>query len=150
MAEKLAQRARVFASRPALGTFVVMFVIINVAYFAYGVGFAIIKWTRTATSVACPWPYPEAKVYDPQGFYEENGQPGPYSVGIWSTWMSAQPDGRPDVELGADSDRCAPHESRMAETAQRRHHRSLARARVRLRRAPVQAGLAGGRRDAVG
>ena len=27
---------------------------------------------------------------------------GPYSVGIWSTWMSAQPDGRPDVQLGAD------------------------------------------------
>ena len=81
VAEKLAQRARIFPSRPALGMFVVMFVIINIAYFAYGTGFAIIKWTRTATSVACPWPYPEAKVYDPQGFYEKNGQPGPYSVG---------------------------------------------------------------------
>ena len=100
VAEKLAQRARIFASRPALGMFVVMFVIINIAYFAYGTGFAIIKWTKTATSVACPWPYPEAKVYDPQGFYEENGQPGPYSVGIWSTWMSMQPDGRPDVRAG--------------------------------------------------
>ena len=82
VAEKLAQRARIFASRPALGMFVVMFVIINLAYFAYGTGFAIIKWTKTATSVACPWPYPEAKAYDPQGFYVENGQPGPYSVGI--------------------------------------------------------------------
>jgi hypothetical protein len=108
VAEKLAQRARIFASRPALGMFVVMFVIINLAYFAYGTGFAIIKWTRTATSVACPWPYPEAKVYDPQGFYEKNGQPGPYSAGIWSTWMSMQPGGRPDVELGATSNRCAP------------------------------------------
>ena len=108
VAEKLAQRARIFVSRPALGIFMVMFVIINIAYFAYGTGFAIIKWTRTATSVACPWPYPEAKVYDPQGFYEENGQPGPYSVGIWSTWMSMEPDGRPDVQLGAESDRCAP------------------------------------------
>ena len=102
VAEKLAQRRGSSPARPALGMFVVMFVIINLAYFAYGTGFAIIKWTRTATSVACPWPYPEAKVYDPQGFYEKNGQPGPYSVGIWSTWMSAQPDGRPDVELGAD------------------------------------------------
>ncbi|MDH6194537.1 hypothetical protein M2272_001166 [Mycobacterium frederiksbergense] len=107
VAEKLAQRARLFAGRPALGMFVVMFVVINLAYFAYGTGFAIIKWTRTATSVACPWPYPEAKVYDPQGFYEENGQPGPYSSGIWSTWMSMQAGGRPDVELGARSDRCA-------------------------------------------
>jgi hypothetical protein len=108
VAEKLARRARILPSRPALGMFVVMFVIINLAYFAYGTGFAIIKWTRAATSVACPWPYPEAKIYDPQGFYEKNGQPGPYSVGIWSTWMSAQPDGRPAVQLGAESQRCAP------------------------------------------
>jgi hypothetical protein len=64
----------------------------NAAYFfAYGGWFTAIKWTRTATSVACPWPYPEAKVYDPQGFYEKNGQPGPYAVGIWSTWMTGQP-----------------------------------------------------------
>ncbi len=32
---------------------------------------------REATSVACPFPYPEAKVYDPQGLYEKAGQPGP-------------------------------------------------------------------------
>ena len=94
----------------AIVFFVVMFVILNVAYFAYGTGFAIIKWTRTATSVACPWPYPEAKVYDPQGFYEKNGQPAPYSVGLWSTWMSAQPNGRPEVQPPADGGRCAPRQ----------------------------------------
>ncbi|MGY5190310.1 UNVERIFIED_CONTAM: spirocyclase, AveC family, partial [Bacillus amyloliquefaciens DSM 7 = ATCC 23350] len=94
--------------RPRLGTFIVMFVIINIAYLCYGGLFAIVKATKISTSVACPWPYPEVKIYDPQGFYEENGQPGPYSVGIMSTWMSGQPDGRPDVELGAKSDRCAP------------------------------------------
>ena len=38
---------------------------------------------------------PEAKVYDPQGFYEKAGQPGPYFAGIWSGWQSGQPDGRP-------------------------------------------------------
>jgi hypothetical protein len=108
VAEKLARRARIFPSRPTLGMFVVMFVIINLAYFAYGTGFAIIKWTRTATSVACPWPYPEAKVYDPQGFYEQNGQVGPYFEGKWATWQSAQPNGRPTVQLGSVSDRCAP------------------------------------------
>jgi hypothetical protein len=108
VAEKLAQRVRVFAGRPTLGMFVVMLVIINVAYFGYGLSFAIVKWTRTATSVACPWPYPEAKVYDPQGFYEKNGQPGPYSVGIWSTWMSGQPHGRPHVQPPADGGRCGP------------------------------------------
>jgi hypothetical protein len=108
VAEKLAQRARIFPGRPVLGMFAVMFVIINIAYFCYGFGFQLIKISGAATSVACPWPYPEAKVYDPQGVYEKNGQPGPYSVGIWSTWMSGQPHGRPDVSLPADGGRCAP------------------------------------------
>ena len=42
----------------------------------------------------------------PQGFLEENGQKGPYSPGIWSTYMSGQPDGRPTVTLGSKSKRC--------------------------------------------
>ena len=97
-AEKLAQRVRwrVFRNRPALATFVVMFAILNVAYLAYGLGFAVIRWTKTATSVACPYPYPEAKVYDPNGFYAKAGQPKPYFPGIWSGRESAQ-SGRPDV-----------------------------------------------------
>ncbi|MCZ8381937.1 spirocyclase AveC family protein [Mycobacterium sp. CPCC 205372] len=98
VAEKLAARARFFPAKPVLGTFVVMFAIINVSYFAYGAWFAVIKASGAATAVACPWPYPEAKVYDPQGYYEKEGARGPFSVGIWSTWMSGQPDGRPDVE----------------------------------------------------
>jgi hypothetical protein len=97
VAEKLAAKAKIFPTRPVLGTFLVMFAIINVSYFAYGTWFAVIKASGQATAVACPWPYPEAKVYDPQGYYEKEGAQGPYSVGIWSTWMSGQPDGRPDV-----------------------------------------------------
>jgi hypothetical protein len=104
-AEKLARRVRFFRTRPALGTFLVMFVIINVAYFAYGAGFALIRATKSATSVACPWPFPESKVYDPNGFYEENGQPGPYFPGIWAGWESAQ-SGRPDAAPPADGGRC--------------------------------------------
>ena len=85
----------------------VMFLVINAAYFfLYGGGFAMIRWSHQATSVACPYPFPEAKVYDPNGFYEESGQPGPYFEGIWSGWQSAQPDGRPDVEPPADGGRC--------------------------------------------
>ncbi len=76
VAEKLAQRVRLFPSRPALGSFLVMCVIVNVAYLMYGAAFTAIKWSKTATSVACPWPYPDAKVFDPQGFYEKNGQQG--------------------------------------------------------------------------
>ncbi|HZQ84380.1 MAG TPA: spirocyclase AveC family protein [Acidimicrobiales bacterium] len=104
-AERLAQRARLFRGRPALGTFAVMFAVINVAYFfAYGGGYTVIKWTKTATSVACPWPFPEAKVYDPNGFYAKQGTPGPYSPGIWAGWESGQ-GGRPDM-AAATSGRC--------------------------------------------
>jgi Spirocyclase AveC-like len=104
-AEKLAQRVRVFRTRPALGTFLVMFAIVNVAYVGYGAGFAIIRASKAATSVACPWPFPEAKVYDPNGFYEEAGQPGPFFPGIWAGWPSAQT-GRPDVAPPEDGGRC--------------------------------------------
>lgn len=105
VAEKLAQRARILTRRPALATFVVMFALLNVAYLLYGLGFATIRWSRTATSVACPYPYPEAKVYDPQGFYAKAGQPGPYFPGIWSGWESLQSE-RPDTSTAADG-RCA-------------------------------------------
>ncbi len=105
-AEKLALRIRAFRTRPALGTFVVMFLIINVAYAFYGAGYVLMKDTKVATSVACPWPFPEAKVYDPDGFYEQNGQPGPYSAGIWSGWESGQPNGRPHVTPPAHGGRC--------------------------------------------
>ena len=105
-AEKLAQRVRAFRSRPALGAFVVMFAVINVGYFVYGAGFGAIRATKAATSVACPYPFREAKVYDPNGFYERAGEPGPYFEGIWSGWQSFQANGRPDVEPPADDARC--------------------------------------------
>jgi Spirocyclase AveC-like len=104
-AERLAQRIRPLRGRPALATFLVMFAIVNVAYFAYGGGFAIIRASKAATSVACPWPYPEAKVYDPNGFYEEAGQPGPFFPGNWAGWPSVQ-SGRPDVAPPAGGGRC--------------------------------------------
>jgi hypothetical protein len=107
VAEKLAQRLPLSRTRPALATFVVIFGILNVAYLAYGLGFATIRWTKSATSVACPYPYPEAKVYDPNGFYAKAGQPGPYFEGRWNRWMSMQPDGRPDVTTNPDG-RCSP------------------------------------------
>jgi hypothetical protein len=104
-AEKLAHRIRAFRPYPALGTFLVMFAIVNVAYFAYGAGFAVIRASKAATSVACPWLYPEAKVYDPNAFYEQAGQPGPFFPGIWAGWPSGQ-SGRPDVDPPPDGGRC--------------------------------------------
>ena len=97
VAEKLAAKAKLFPTKPVLSTFLVMFAIINVSYFAYGGWFWAIKASGLATSVACPWPYPEAKVYDPQGYYEKAGAEGPFSVGKWATWQYGLPNGRPDV-----------------------------------------------------
>jgi hypothetical protein len=106
-AEKLGQRIRAFRTRPMLGTLVAMFVIVNVAYLCYGGAFVLMRDTKMSTSVACPWPFPEAKVYDPNGLYEENGEIGPYSAGIWSGWPSGQLSGRPHVVLSEKGDRCA-------------------------------------------
>jgi hypothetical protein len=106
-AEKLAQRVRAFHGRPALGTFIVMFAVLNVAYVGYGAAYGIVRATGSATSVACPWPYPEAKVYDPQGLYQKAGQPGPYFAGNWAGWESAQ-SGRPNVDPPSNGGRCSP------------------------------------------
>src|SRR6201996_6669267 len=99
VAERLARRANTFPSRPVLGSFVVMLVGVNLAFMAYGVVYtAATRWSGAATSIVCPWPWPSAKVYDPQGLYERSGAPGPYSAGIWSRWESAQPQGPPTGE----------------------------------------------------
>jgi len=108
-AEKLAMKIRGYDKRPAVTTFVVMFVILMLAYSAYGLGFAAIRWSGKATSVACPYPYPEAKVYDPQGYYAKAGQPGPYLSGIWNGWESLH-SGRPAVATAAQG-RCRPTRS---------------------------------------
>jgi hypothetical protein len=107
VAEKLAQRARFFRSRPALGNFAVMCLILNGCYLClYGGPFAIIRASGAATSVACPYPYPEAKVYDPQGFYERAGQPGPYMSGIMDGWETGQ-SGRPHFAAPVNRGRCS-------------------------------------------
>jgi hypothetical protein len=104
-AEKLAQRFRAFDQHRSIGTFLVMFAFVNIGYFAYVGAFTAIRMSGKATSVACPWPYPETKVYDPQGYYEKAGQPGPYFPGIWDGWETAQ-SGRPSVTPPADGGRC--------------------------------------------
>lgn len=107
--EKLAQRLRILTSRPALGSFLVMFVTLSATYFfIFGGGWWIVRAGGFATSVACPWPYPQTKVYDPQGFYELAGHSGPFFEGKWSTWMSGQPEGRPIVEGPVRSGHCGP------------------------------------------
>jgi hypothetical protein len=106
VAEKLALRVGSFQGRPATGAFLVMFGILSACYLLfYGGSFAVIRASGAATSVACPFPYPEAKVYDPQGYYAKAGQPGPYSAGIMSGWETGQ-SGRPNVATSSDG-RCS-------------------------------------------
>jgi hypothetical protein len=108
VAEKLALRLRAFHGRRALGTFVVMFAILNACYLIlYGGSFGIIRASGAATSVACPYPFPEAKVYDPQGYYEKAGQPGPYFGGIMDGWETGHA-GRPHVTPPSSGGRCRP------------------------------------------
>ena len=58
--------------------------------------------------MACPWPYPEAKVYDPQGFYEENGAEGAV-LRRYLVHLDERPARRPARRRArATSDRCAP------------------------------------------
>jgi hypothetical protein len=107
-AERLARSIPWLRHRPALATFLVMAAILNVAYFFYGAGFGAVRAAKLATAVACPWPFPEARVYDPQGFYERAGQPGPFFEGHWNGWMSAQPDGRPTLNPVSADAPCRP------------------------------------------
>ena len=109
VAERLARRAGILPTRPVLGSFLTMLVGVNLAFMTYGVVYtAVTRWSGAATSIVCPWPWPSAKVYDPQGFYEQSGAPGPFSEGIWSTWESAQPSGRPSDATQLNGGRCAP------------------------------------------
>ena len=100
-----------FRRGPPWRPFLVMFGILNVAYFMYGAAFAAIRASGLATAVACPYPYPEAKVYDPQGYYEREGQPGPYFEGYWNRLTIGQPEGRPKVNPLKEDAACLPKET---------------------------------------
>jgi hypothetical protein len=108
-AEKLAQRLGLYRTHPATATFLIMALILNLSFMGFISAFYTVRVTGLATSVACPWPYPESKVYDPHGYYEREGQPGPFWAGRMSTWMSGQPDGRPE-NIAHTSDRCSPRD----------------------------------------
>ena len=69
-AERLADRIGWFPGRPATAAFMMMFTIVTLCYVAYTGAFAIVRWGDRATSVACPYPFEEAKVYDPNALYE--------------------------------------------------------------------------------
>ncbi|TLG05301.1 spirocyclase, AveC family [Nocardia cyriacigeorgica] len=106
-AEKFARRFRLHDRHPTLATFLVMAVALNIAMFSFSTSFWAVRATGAADTVACPWPYPAAKTWDPRGYYEAQGAPGPFTAGVASTWQIGQPDGRP-TDIEQESQRCNP------------------------------------------
>lgn len=104
-ADKIAQRLRLHRRHPKLATFLVMTLVLNVAMISFSSTFWLVRATGAASTVACPWPYPQAKTWDPRGYYEAQGAPGPFTAGEASTWQIGQPDGRP-TDITVQSDRC--------------------------------------------
>ena len=105
-AERLSRRLRLHAHHPRLATFLLMTIVLNVAMMSFSSVFWLVRLTGAASEVACPWPYPAAKIWDPQGFYQSQGASGPFSAGEASTWQIGQPDGRP-THVVVESQRCA-------------------------------------------
>jgi hypothetical protein len=68
----IAHRWRRLQNRPLLREFVVSFAVITAATALYTGCFALVRLSGTATSVACPWPYQDTVVYDPDGLYAES------------------------------------------------------------------------------
>jgi Spirocyclase AveC-like len=84
--ETVARRTKIFAERPYVGAFVIAWALMSVVYIAYGLCFGAIRTSGIATEVAVPWRYPETKVFDPQGYYQRSGEPGPFMIGTWAGW----------------------------------------------------------------
>lgn len=105
-AEKIAMRFSLHRTRPGTATFLVMMVILNICFVMFFSTFYVLRITGQATSVACPWPYQNSVVYDPNGFYERDGQAGPFWEGHMNNWFSGQPEGRP-TEIQKISNRCS-------------------------------------------
>ena len=119
-----------------------MFAIVNVAYFfLYGGGFALMKVTKAATSVACPWPYPGGQGLRPAGLLR-GGRASPAR-----TSPASGPGGRAaSPTAGPTSTRpptAAAAEAAVADAAQRR--RSPARRAASAWRPPPTSTAPGGR-----
>ncbi|WP_319447710.1 MULTISPECIES: spirocyclase AveC family protein [unclassified Mycobacterium] len=68
----IAHRWRRLPHRPLLREFILSFVVITLATALYTGAFALVRLSGTPTSVACPWPYQDTVVYDPDGLYAKN------------------------------------------------------------------------------
>lgn len=92
--ETFSLRYRIFHGRPNLGAFVMSVLAFSVVYVVvYFIPMGAIRMSGIATGVGTPWRFPETAVFDPQGYYENTGNPGPYYVGTWGGWERRSPGG---------------------------------------------------------
>lgn len=93
--ETFALRFKIFRGRPNLGAFALSVLLFSAVYvFVYFVFMgAIIRVSGISNGVGTPYSFPEVSVYDPQGYYEDAGNPGPYYVGTWGGWERRTPAG---------------------------------------------------------
>ncbi|MGB8403227.1 MAG: spirocyclase AveC family protein [Mycobacterium sp.] len=68
----IAHRWHRLPNRPLLREFVVSFLVITVATAIYTGAFSLVRLSGTATSIACPWPFANTAIYDPDGLYAKN------------------------------------------------------------------------------
>jgi hypothetical protein len=73
---RAARKLRTFARLPRLTEVAVAWSIIAVAYVTCLGGMAVLRFTGQDDHVAKPWPYQDTQVYDPDGLYQQAGQPG--------------------------------------------------------------------------
>lgn len=78
---RFVERYRTLQRRPKLAEGVLATAVLTLSYLV-GIG-ACAKMKQHATQPAKPWPFQEAKTYDPTGLYERAGEPGPFYKGSW-------------------------------------------------------------------
>lgn len=85
MMHRVAERISWLRSRRFWGPVLVALVIYTIPYMGiYTAGFSIFRLTGYSNNLEQPFPFQEMKVYDPQGRFENAGEPGPYYEGTWS------------------------------------------------------------------
>ncbi|OCB30182.1 hypothetical protein A5674_13820 [Mycobacterium malmoense] len=92
--ETFALRFKIFRGRPNLGAFAMSVLAFSAVYVVvYFIPMGAIRMSGIATGVGTPWRFPETAVFDPQGYYQHAGNPGPYYVGTWGGWERRSPGG---------------------------------------------------------
>jgi Spirocyclase AveC-like len=81
--DRVTERSRRLRARPRLAVLALGAGVLSVYYVAYMMPYMTMRLAGSSSSIVRSWPYPNTKIYDPQGRYREAGIPGPYYKGTW-------------------------------------------------------------------